>query len=128
MVPRLDMIDWSPISTAVSLAHVPSAERRHTSFSSTTARQAPLTSGAKAQSLRPASSTLPSPVSRNTRQPESVATKIAVMMYFLSGRFKTGQREWPSGTDNVLSCRLLWWQVGFGAPASGAALEHVSVM
>ncbi|MGB8723188.1 MAG: AAA family ATPase, partial [Terriglobales bacterium] len=29
--------------------------------------------------------------------------------------FKTGQRDWPSRTENVLSCRLLWWQVGFGA-------------
>jgi hypothetical protein len=42
--------------------------------------------------------------------------------------FKTGQRDWPSRTENVLSCRLLWWQVGFGAPASGAALEHVAVV
>src|ERR1019366_8506035 len=42
--------------------------------------------------------------------------------------FKTGQRDWPSRTENVLPCRLLWWQVGFGAPASGAALEHVAVV
>ena len=42
--------------------------------------------------------------------------------------FKTGQRDWPSRTENVLPCRLLWWQVGFGAPASGAAFEHVAVM
>jgi len=42
--------------------------------------------------------------------------------------FKTGQRDWPSRTENVLSCRLLWWQVGFGAPASRAALEHVTVV
>jgi hypothetical protein len=42
--------------------------------------------------------------------------------------FKTGQRDWPSGTENVLPCRLLWWQVGFGAPASRAALEHVTVV
>jgi hypothetical protein len=42
--------------------------------------------------------------------------------------FKTGQRDWPSGTENVLSCRLVWWQVGFGAPASGTAFEHVAVM
>ena len=42
--------------------------------------------------------------------------------------FKTGQRDWPCGTENVLPCRLLWWQVGFGAPASGAAFEHVAVM
>jgi hypothetical protein len=42
--------------------------------------------------------------------------------------FKTGQRKWPSRTENVLPCRLLWWQVGFGAPASGAALEHVAVV
>ncbi|MGO9087385.1 MAG: hypothetical protein ACLP6G_02705 [Terriglobales bacterium] len=25
--------------------------------------------------------------------------------------FKTGQRDWPSGTENLLSCRLLFWQV-----------------
>jgi hypothetical protein len=25
--------------------------------------------------------------------------------------FKTGQRDWPSETENVLSCRLLFWQV-----------------
>jgi hypothetical protein len=42
--------------------------------------------------------------------------------------FKTGQREWPCGTENVLSCRLLWWQVGFGAPASRAAFEQVAVV
>ena len=42
--------------------------------------------------------------------------------------FKTGQRDWPSRTENVLPCRLLWWQVGFGAPASRAALEHVAVV
>jgi hypothetical protein len=42
--------------------------------------------------------------------------------------FKTGQRDWPCGTENVLPCRLLWWQVGFGAPASRAALEHVTVV
>jgi NAD(P)-dependent dehydrogenase (short-subunit alcohol dehydrogenase family) len=42
--------------------------------------------------------------------------------------FKTGQRDWPSGTENVLSCRLLWWQVGFGAPAPRAAFEHVAVV
>jgi hypothetical protein len=42
--------------------------------------------------------------------------------------FKTGQRDWPFGTENVLPCRLLWWQVGFGAPASGAAFEHVAVV
>ena len=42
--------------------------------------------------------------------------------------FKTGQRDWPSRTENVLPCRLLWWQVGFGAPAPGAALEHVAVV
>ena len=42
--------------------------------------------------------------------------------------FKTGQRDWPSRTENVLTCRLLWWQVGFGAPAPRAALEHVSVV
>ena len=42
--------------------------------------------------------------------------------------FKTGQRDWPSRTENVLPCRLLWWQVGFGAPASWAAFEHVAVV
>jgi len=42
--------------------------------------------------------------------------------------FKTGQRDWPSGTENVLPCRLLWWQVGLGTPASGAAFEYVAVV
>jgi hypothetical protein len=42
--------------------------------------------------------------------------------------FKTGQRDWPSRTEDVLSCRLLWWQVGFGAPTPRAALEHVAVV
>ncbi|HLW86672.1 MAG TPA: hypothetical protein VKR60_15755, partial [Candidatus Sulfotelmatobacter sp.] len=42
--------------------------------------------------------------------------------------FKTGQRDWASRTENVLTCRLLWWQVGFGSPAPRAALEHVSVV
>jgi len=42
--------------------------------------------------------------------------------------FKTGQRDWPCGTENVLPCRLLWWQVGFGAPASRAAFEHMAVV
>src|ERR1022692_799221 len=45
-----------------------------------------------------------------------------------SYQFKTGQRKWPSRTENVLPCRLLWWQVGFGAPAPRAALEHVPVV
>src|SRR5207237_3720169 len=40
--------------------------------------------------------------------------------------FKTGQQKWPSRTEIVLPCRLLWWQVGFGAPALRATLEHVS--
>src|SRR5208282_4019732 len=43
----------------------------------------------------------------------SVITSKAANSY----HFKTGQQEWPSGTENVLPCRLLWWQVGFGAPA-----------
>ena len=42
--------------------------------------------------------------------------------------FKTGQRKWPSRTEIVLSCRLLWWQVGFGAPAPRTALEHMAVV
>ena len=42
--------------------------------------------------------------------------------------FKTGQRDWPFGTENVLPCRLLWRQVGFGAPAPRTAFEHVSVV
>ena len=46
----------------------------------------------------------------------------------LSDHFKSGQRDWPSRTENVLPCRLLWWQVGFGAPTSGAAFENVTVM
>lgn len=54
----------------------------------------------------------------------SVITSKAANSY----HFKTGQRDWPSGTENVLPCRLLWWQVGFGAPAPRAAFEHVSVM
>jgi hypothetical protein len=54
----------------------------------------------------------------------SVITSKAATSY----HFKTGQRDWPSGTKNVLSCRLLWWQVGFGTPASRAALEHVTVV
>ena len=39
--------------------------------------------------------------------------------------FKTGQRKWPSRTEIVLPCRLLWWQVGFGAPTPRAALAVV---
>ena len=42
--------------------------------------------------------------------------------------FKTGQRDWPFGTENVLPCRLLWWQVGLGAPAPWAAFEHMAVV
>ncbi|MGB9491729.1 MAG: IS1595 family transposase, partial [Terriglobales bacterium] len=41
----------------------------------------------------------------------SVITSKAANSY----HFKTGQRDWPSRTENVLPCRLLWWQVGFGA-------------
>ncbi|MGC2271838.1 MAG: hypothetical protein WA555_00935, partial [Candidatus Sulfotelmatobacter sp.] len=40
----------------------------------------------------------------------SVITSKAANSY----HFKTGQPDWPSGTENVLPCRLLWWQVGFG--------------
>ena len=54
----------------------------------------------------------------------SVITSKAANDYHI----KTGQRDWPSRTENVLPCRLLWWQVGFGTPASGAALEHVAVV
>jgi hypothetical protein len=63
-------------------------------------------------------------VIRNTSPNASVITSKAANGY----HFKTGQREWPSRTENVLPCRLLWWQVGFGAPASRAALEHVAVV
>src|ERR1019366_8236828 len=54
----------------------------------------------------------------------SVITSKAANSY----HFKTGQREWPSRTENVLPCRLLWWQVGFSAPAPRAALEHRPVV
>ena len=54
----------------------------------------------------------------------SVITSKAANSY----QFKTGQRKWPSRTEIVLPCRLLWWQVGFGAPAPRAALEHVPVV
>ena len=54
----------------------------------------------------------------------SVITSKAANRY----QFKTGQRKWPSRTEIVLPCRLLWWQVGFGAPAPRAALEHVPVV
>ena len=54
----------------------------------------------------------------------SVITSKAANSY----HFKTGQRDWPSGTENVLPCRLLWWQVGFGAPASRTTLEHMTVV
>ena len=56
--------------------------------------------------------------------PASVITSKAANSY----QFKTGQRKWPSRTEIVLPCRLLWWQVGFGAPAPRAALEHVPVV
>jgi hypothetical protein len=54
----------------------------------------------------------------------------------LSDHFKSGQRlslqnrptEWPSRTEIVLPCRLLWWQVGFGAPAPRTAFEHMAVV
>jgi hypothetical protein len=46
----------------------------------------------------------------------------------LGDHFKTGQRKWPSRTEIVLPCRLLWWQVDFGAPTPRAALEHVAVV
>ncbi len=54
----------------------------------------------------------------------SVITSKAANSY----HFKTGQRDWPSRTENVLPCRLLWWQVGFGAPAPRTALEHMAVV
>jgi hypothetical protein len=60
----------------------------------------------------------------HNKQCSSVITSKAANGY----HFKTGQRDWPSETENVLPCRLLWWQVGFGTPASGAALEHVAVV
>jgi len=60
----------------------------------------------------------------NMGYPSSVITSKAANGY----HFKTGQRDWPSKTENVLPYRLLWWQVGFGAPASRAALEHVTMV
>ena len=54
----------------------------------------------------------------------SVITSKAANSY----HFKTGQRDWPSRTEIVLPRRLLWWQVGFRAPASWAALEHMPVV
>ena len=62
--------------------------------------------------------------SRSSSGWSSVITSKAANSY----HFKTGQRDWPSGTENVLLCRLLWWQVGFGAPAPRAALEHMAVV
>src|SRR5438128_12066932 len=56
--------------------------------------------------------------------PSSVITSKAANGY----HFKTGQQKWPSRTEIVLPCRLLWWQVGFGAPAPRAALEHMAVV
>ena len=46
----------------------------------------------------------------------------------LGDHFKSGQRDWPSRTENVLPCRLLWWQVSFGAPAPRTAFEHMTVV
>jgi hypothetical protein len=43
-------------------------------------------------------------------------------------QFKTGQRKWRSRTEIVLPCRLLWWQVGFGAPTPRTTLEHMPVV
>ena len=66
-----------------------------------------------------------------TRQPTEIAScssSVITSKAANSYHFKTGQRDWPSRTENVLLCRLLWWQVGFGTPASGATLEHVAVM
>jgi hypothetical protein len=58
-----------------------------------------------------------------------IATTSVITLKAANGyHFKTGQRDWPSGTENVLPCRLLWWQVGFSAPASRTALEHVPVV
>jgi hypothetical protein len=54
----------------------------------------------------------------------SVITSKAANSY----HFKTGQRDWPSRTEIVLPCRLLWRQVGFRAPAPRAALEHMPVV
>src|SRR5947209_1277940 len=54
----------------------------------------------------------------------SVITSKAANSY----HFKTGQRDWPSRTENVLPCRLQWWQVGFGTPAPWTALEHMAVV
>ena len=59
-----------------------------------------------------------------SRAQTSVITSKAANGY----HFKTGQRDGPCGTENVLPCRLLWWQVGFGAPAPRAAFEDVSVV
>jgi len=58
------------------------------------------------------------------KQVASVITSKAANGY----HFKTGQRDWPSRTENVLPCRLLWWQVGFGSPAARAAFEYVAVV
>ena len=63
-----------------------------------------------------------------TTQPSEPAASVITSKAANSYHFKTGQRDWPSRTENVLPCRLLWWQVGFGAPASRAALEHVAVV
>src|SRR5262249_27442460 len=56
--------------------------------------------------------------------PTSVITSKAANDY----QFKTGQRREPVRDQFVLPCRLLWKQVGFGAPASRTALEHVSMV
>jgi hypothetical protein len=81
----------------------------------------------EAPDIRPLSSSDIS--AANRRHDEMLAqTSVITSKAANSYHFKTGQRDWPSGTENVLPCRLLWWQVGFGAPASGAAFEHVSVV
>ena len=54
----------------------------------------------------------------------SVITSKAASCY----RVNTGQRKWPSKTEIVLPCRLLGWQVGFGALALRAALGHMPVV
>jgi hypothetical protein len=75
------------------------------------------------------------PRNDSTRSPRNALQVTKVIISNLSRQDEFGISVSTSRTSSeaadpdqvVLPCRLLWWQVGFGAPALRAALEHMSV-
>ncbi len=111
IMPSTDVMDCRLIPDVATRDHIPLAPRRQISCPSTTARQVPPTSGATAETCRPASSVLPSPASVNARHPEPVATRITSIdgrLYCNGPGFSIERYKAAKATGGTDSFYLQW--------------------